>query len=176
MVTFPNAKINLGLDVVSKRPDGYHNLETVFYPIPLEDVLEINTVDDNDAPDYTFTMHNAVFEGDNNDNLVVKAYKILAASHKMPKVSMALYKNIPTGAGLGGELDGKGRELCGDGFGLGLFGGLLRLFGLFLQLHGVDIIVVGLHRERAGEKKVAGVAVRNFNYLVFLSLPLYIGA
>ena len=44
MVTFPNAKINLGLDVVSKRPDGYHNLETVFYPIPLEDVLEITTV------------------------------------------------------------------------------------------------------------------------------------
>lgn len=102
MVTFPNAKINLGLDVVSKRPDGYHNLETVFYPIPLEDVLEINTVDDNDAPDYSFTMHNAVFEGDNNDNLVVKAYKILAACHNMPKVTMALYKNIPTGAGLGG--------------------------------------------------------------------------
>lgn len=102
MVTFPNAKINLGLDVVAKRPDGYHNLETVFYPIPLEDVLEITTVKDANAPDYTFTMHNAVFEGDNNDNLVVKAYKILAADHKLPKVEMALYKNIPTGAGLGG--------------------------------------------------------------------------
>lgn len=102
MVTFPNAKINLGLDVVSKRPDGYHNLETVFYPIPLEDVLEITPAEDADAPDYTFTMHNAVFEGDNNDNLVVKAYKILAADHKLPKVQMALYKNIPTGAGLGG--------------------------------------------------------------------------
>lgn len=102
MVTFPNAKINLGLDIVSKRPDGYHNLETVFYPIPLEDVLEITTVKEESAPDYTFTMHNAVFEGDNNDNLVVKAYKILAADHKLPKVSIALYKNIPTGAGLGG--------------------------------------------------------------------------
>ena len=102
MVTFPNAKINLGLDVVAKRPDGYHNLETVFYPIPLEDVLEITTVKDANAPDFTFTMHNAVFEGDNNDNLVVKAYKILAADHKLPKVEMALYKNIPTGAGLGG--------------------------------------------------------------------------
>ena len=56
MVTFPNAKINLGLDVVSKRPDGYHNLETIFYPIPLEDVLEITVVEDADAPDYTFTM------------------------------------------------------------------------------------------------------------------------
>ena len=102
MVTFPNAKINLGLDVVEKRPDGYHNLETIFYPVPLEDVLEITTVNDSDAPDYSFTMHNAVFDGDSNDNLVVKAYKILAADHKLPKVSMALYKNIPTGAGLGG--------------------------------------------------------------------------
>ena len=102
MVTFPNAKINLGLDVVEKRPDGYHNLETVFYPIPLQDILEITVTKEEDAPDYTFTMHNAVFEGDNGDNLVVKAYKILAADYRMPKVNMALYKNIPTGAGLGG--------------------------------------------------------------------------
>lgn len=101
MVTFPNAKINLGLDVVEKRPDGYHNLETVFFPIPLQDILEITVAEEN-APDYTFTMHNAVFDGDNNDNLVVKAYKILAADYKLPKVKMALYKNIPTGAGLGG--------------------------------------------------------------------------
>lgn len=102
MVTFPNAKINLGLDVVEKRPDGYHNLETLFYPIPLEDILEINTTKDADAPDCKFTMHNAVFEGDSNDNLVVKAYRILAVDHKLPKVEIALYKNIPTGAGLGG--------------------------------------------------------------------------
>ncbi len=102
MVTFPNAKINLGLDVVEKRPDGYHNLETIFYPIPLCDVLEITPARESNAPDYTFTMYNALFEGDSNDNLVVKAYKILAANHKLPKVNMALYKNIPTGAGLGG--------------------------------------------------------------------------
>lgn len=101
MVTFPNAKINLGLDVVEKRPDGYHNLETVFFPVPLQDILEITVAEEN-APDYTFTMHNAVFDGDNNENLVVKAYKILAADYKLPKVKMALYKNIPTGAGLGG--------------------------------------------------------------------------
>ena len=102
MITFPNAKINLGLDVVAKRPDGYHNLETIFYPVPLEDVLEITVVNAADAPEYDFTMYNAVFNGDNNDNLVVKAYKILAADHKLPKVKMSLYKNIPTGAGLGG--------------------------------------------------------------------------
>ena len=102
MITFPCSKINLGLDIVSKRPDGYHNLETLFYPIPLEDALEITINQKSDAPDYTFTMHNAAFEGDDSDNLVVKAYKILAADHKLPKVVMSLYKNIPTGAGLGG--------------------------------------------------------------------------
>lgn len=98
MITFPNAKINLGLDVVEKRPDGYHNLETVFYPIPLYDILEITKSED----EFSFTMHNAEFEGNDNDNLVVKAYNILAEDYDMPKVKMSLYKNIPTGAGMGG--------------------------------------------------------------------------
>ena len=102
MITFPNAKINLGLDIVEKRPDGYHNLETVFYPIPLCDILEITPATGKDAPDYTFTMYNAVFEGSDDDNLVIKAYKALAADHKLPKVDISLYKHIPTGAGLGG--------------------------------------------------------------------------
>ncbi len=102
MITFPNAKINLGLDIVEKRPDGYHNLETVFYPIPLCDILEITPATEHDAPEYTFTMYNAVFEGSNDDNLVIKAYKALAADHKLPKVDISLYKHIPTGAGLGG--------------------------------------------------------------------------
>lgn len=102
MITFPCSKINLGLDIVSKRPDGYHNLETVFYPIPLEDALEITVNDKPDAPDCTFTMHNASFDGSDEDNLVVKAYRILAADYPLPKVDISLYKNIPTGAGLGG--------------------------------------------------------------------------
>ena len=87
---------------MARRPDGYHNLETVFYPIPLCDILEITPAEEPDAPDYTFTMYNAVFDGDDNDNLVVRAYKALAADYKLPKVNMSLYKNIPTGAGLGG--------------------------------------------------------------------------
>ena len=102
MITFPNAKINLGLNIVEKRPDGYHNLETVFYPIPLCDILEITPATDKDAPNYTFKMYNAVFEGNDDDNLVIKAYKALAADHKLPKVDISLYKHIPTGAGLGG--------------------------------------------------------------------------
>lgn len=102
MITFPNAKINLGLDVVSRRPDGYHNLETIFYPIPLCDALEITINKAADAPHCTFEMYNAVFEGDTADNLVVKAYKALAAEHVLPNVKMSLCKKIPTGAGLGG--------------------------------------------------------------------------
>lgn len=102
MITFPNAKINLGLDIVEKRPDGYHNLETIFYPIPLCDILEITTTTSTDSPAYSFTMHNAVFDGSDDDNLVIKAYKALAADHKLPKVEISLYKHIPTGAGLGG--------------------------------------------------------------------------
>ena len=102
MITFPNAKINLGLDIVERRPDGYHNLETVFYPIPLCDILEITPATEPDAPEYTFKMYNAMFEGSDADNLVIKAYKALAADHKLPKVDISLYKHIPTGAGLGG--------------------------------------------------------------------------
>lgn len=102
MITFPNAKINLGLDIVERRPDGYHNLETVFFPIPLQDVLEINVSDDPNAEACSFTMYNASFDNDNNDNLVVKAYKALATDYPLPKVDISLYKNIPTGAGLGG--------------------------------------------------------------------------
>ena len=102
MITFPNAKINLGLDIVEKRSDGYHNLETVFYPIPLCDILEITSATEPDAPEYTFKMYNAVFDGDDADNLVIKAYKALSADHKLPKVDISLYKHIPTGAGLGG--------------------------------------------------------------------------
>lgn len=98
MITFPNAKINLGLDVVEKRPDGYHNLETLFYPIPLTDMLEIT----KSEGDFEFTMFNAKFDGDDNDNLVVKAYNLLAEEHRLPKVKISLYKNIPTGAGMGG--------------------------------------------------------------------------
>lgn len=102
MITFPNCKINLGLDVVSKRADGYHNLETIFYPLPLTDVLEITVEDEPDAPDYTFEMYNASFNCNSEENLVVKAYKLLASEYQLPKVKMSLFKHIPTGAGLGG--------------------------------------------------------------------------
>ncbi|MBQ5663185.1 MAG: 4-(cytidine 5'-diphospho)-2-C-methyl-D-erythritol kinase [Bacteroidaceae bacterium] len=102
MITFPNAKINLGLNIVEKRPDGYHNLETIFYPIALQDILEITPRKSDATEKYTLTMYDAPFNGNIDDNLVIKAYNALAAEHPLPPLDFFLYKKIPTGAGLGG--------------------------------------------------------------------------
>lgn len=104
MTLFPCAKINLGLNVVSKREDGYHNLETVFYPIPLCDVLEV-AVMDNDFPsafpcDLKITGNS--IECNEQENLVVKAYNILSKDFTLPRIHTHLYKQIPSQAGLGG--------------------------------------------------------------------------
>lgn len=103
MITFPNVKINLGLSITEKRPDGYHNLETVFYPVALEDALEIRTSSAT-APDRKFTLHQHGLEiaGKPEDNLVAKAYQLLDEKFNLPPVDIHLYKHIPSGAGLGG--------------------------------------------------------------------------
>lgn len=104
MITFPCAKINLGLNIVSKRPDGYHNLETVFYPIPLTDALEIKYMDEkfpSESPcDLKITGNDVDCNEENN--LVIKAYQLLAADFQLPRVHAHLVKRIPTQAGLGG--------------------------------------------------------------------------
>ena len=104
MITFPCAKINLGLNIVSKRPDGYHNLETVFYPIPLTDALEIKYMDEkfpSESPcDLKITGNDV--DCNEEDNLVIKAYQLLAADFQLPRVYAHLVKRIPTQAGLGG--------------------------------------------------------------------------
>ncbi len=104
MITFPCAKINLGLNIVSKRPDGYHNLETVFYPIPLTDALEIKYMDEkfpSESPcDLKITGNDV--DCNEDDNLVIKAYQLLAADFQLPRVHAHLVKRIPTQAGLGG--------------------------------------------------------------------------
>lgn len=101
MITFPNIKINLGLSITEKRPDGYHNLETVFYPVALEDALEIRT---NSEAQQKFTLHQHGMEiaGNPENNLVVKAYLLLDKEFHLPPVEIHLYKHIPSGAGLGG--------------------------------------------------------------------------
>ncbi len=103
MIIYPNAKINIGLNVVEKRKDGYHNLETIFYPINIQDAVEIGVIG-NDVPEcgYQLKVAGTVLEGTPDDNLVVKAYKSLKADFDLPPVSIYLYKHIPTGAGLGG--------------------------------------------------------------------------
>lgn len=103
MITYPNAKINIGLNVTERRPDGYHNLETVFYPINLQDALELNTIE-GDAPEceYKIKVTGTILDGAPEDNLVVKAYKLLRKDFKFPAQKIHLHKHIPIGAGLGG--------------------------------------------------------------------------
>ena len=98
MITFPNAKINLGLNIVERRPDGYHNIETVFYPVPLTDVLEIVPADD----ETTLTCYGNVVDCPPEKNLVMRACRMMQERHDVPPVAMHLYKHIPDGAGLGG--------------------------------------------------------------------------
>ena len=101
MITYPNAKINLGLNIVEKRPDGYHNLETVFYPINLQDALEVNVWEGEN--DFSLKVSGVPIEGEPESNLVVKAYRLLKKDYPdMPAIDIHMYKHIPTGAGLGG--------------------------------------------------------------------------
>lgn len=101
MITFPHAKINIGLQVTERRPDGYHNLDTVFYPIPIHDALEVIVAE---GVDYDCRLHisGISIEGNPDSNLVVRAYRLLAADYTMPSIDIYLHKHIPTGAGLGG--------------------------------------------------------------------------
>lgn len=101
MITFPNAKINLGLSITEKRPDGYHNLETVFYPVALEDALEIVTSPQTEEK-FRLYQHGMEIAGNPADNLVAKAYLLLDREFRLPPVDIHLYKHIPSGAGLGG--------------------------------------------------------------------------
>ncbi|MEQ8629435.1 4-(cytidine 5'-diphospho)-2-C-methyl-D-erythritol kinase [Ekhidna sp.] len=97
MITFPNAKINLGLNIVSKREDGYHNIESCFYPIPWHDSLEVI-----EAASFAFYSYGLDIPGDTSSNLCVKAYELLKADFDIPPIEIHLLKNIPMGAGLGG--------------------------------------------------------------------------
>ena len=99
MIIFPNAKINLGLSVIRKREDGYHDLETVFYPVGLSDILEVLP---NETGECRLFNHGAILDCNDDDNLVVKAYKAVKQRYDIPGVDIHLKKLIPSGAGLGG--------------------------------------------------------------------------
>jgi 4-diphosphocytidyl-2-C-methyl-D-erythritol kinase len=103
MILYPNAKINIGLNVVEKRADGYHNLETVFYPINLLDALEITT-DEHQADSVKLKVSGEAIAGRPSDNLVMKACNLMRSMfpEKIERLSVHLHKHIPTGAGSGG--------------------------------------------------------------------------
>ncbi|MBM3413837.1 MAG: 4-(cytidine 5'-diphospho)-2-C-methyl-D-erythritol kinase [Bacteroidetes bacterium] len=108
MIVFPNCKINLGLRILSKREDGFHQLETTFYPIPVHDVLEILPVGNKKKGTVKFTQTGFSVQGPDDRNLCVKAYRLLQEKKpSLPAAYIHLHKNIPTGAGLGsGSADG----------------------------------------------------------------------
>eukprot|EP01037_Dinobryon_pediforme_P008362 gene8362-8449_t len=97
MILFPNAKINIGLNVINRRDDGYHNLETIFYPVKIKDAIEVIASDK-----FSFSSSGIGIPGRVEDNLCVKGYHLLKSDFDLPPVKIHLHKNIPIGAGLGG--------------------------------------------------------------------------
>ena len=97
MISFPNAKINLGLHVTEKRTDGYHNIDSCFYPVPIKDALEVLK-----AKDDGISISGLEVAGDKYDNLIWTAYKLLKADFNIDSISVHLLKKIPMGAGMGG--------------------------------------------------------------------------
>lgn len=137
MIVFPNCKINLGLQILNKREDGYHNLATIFYPIGWKDIVEVvrrddgrQTTDDSYEKNSQLTTHDISFTstglavaGDPQNNLCIKAYNLLKKDFpSLPPVHMHLHKTIPMGAGLGGgSADGAFTlKLLNEKFQLGL--------------------------------------------------------
>jgi 4-diphosphocytidyl-2-C-methyl-D-erythritol kinase len=103
MVSFPNAKINIGLQVLGKRADGYHNLQTIFYPVKIHDALEIISNETTHSGEVTFSSSGRTIDVKPEDNLCVKAYHLIKKDFpSIPDISMHLHKNIPMGAGVGG--------------------------------------------------------------------------
>ena len=120
MICHPNAKINLGLNVTELRPDGYHNLETVFYPIPLCDTLQFSTdagtdshrpegifpngipVQEHSTEDYTFRSGGIDIDCPPEQNLLIKGLRLIREHYALPHLYISLHKQIPSGAGLGG--------------------------------------------------------------------------
>ena len=101
MVIFPRAKINLGLRVIEKRSDGYHDIETVFYTVGLSDALEIVVAPEGSDNDF-LEVTGLLTGGDPEDNLVTRAVIMVRHDYDIPFLRIHLHKMIPPGAGLGG--------------------------------------------------------------------------
>ena len=144
MISFPNCKINLGLQILNKREDGYHNLATVFYPVQWRDMVEVIRKDDGrqmtdhsstSNSELSFTSTGLEVNGEPQNNLCIKAYNLLKKDFpSLPSVEMHLHKTIPMGAGLGGgSADGAFTlKLLNDKFQLGLIQEQLIAYALQL--------------------------------------------
>ena len=99
MIVFPYCKINLGLHVVRKREDGFHDIETLFYPVFWKDILEVT---DGIKGEFDLEISGLTISGDLNSNLIYKAWKLIKADHSIPPILVHLHKLLPMGAGLGG--------------------------------------------------------------------------
>ena len=103
MICFPNAKINIGLKILEKTSDGFHNIESVFYPIGLSDILELVEVKNSKTEtEITFNSTGIKIPGETNSNLCVRAYHLIKNDYSLPAIKVHLHKIIPIGAGLGG--------------------------------------------------------------------------
>ncbi len=100
MVYFPNAKINIGLNVLEKREDGYHNIESIFYPVDWCDAIEATPTEGNGK--INLTIFGTPVPGNTDSNLCVKAYHLLNEKFNLPSLNAWLLKSIPMGAGMGG--------------------------------------------------------------------------
>lgn len=171
MVVFPGAKINIGLYVTDRRDDGYHNIETLFYPIGLSDILEVLPALANQPGKISLTLSGIKVGGPADDNLVVKAYRLLNERSGLPGVQAYLHKCIPTGAGLGG----------GSSDGASMLTALNRLFELNLSYCDLFSLALKLGSDcpffldplpsfaygRGEELKPAGVSLRGMHMLLF---------
>lgn len=200
MLCFPNCKINIGLYITGKRPDGYHNLETVFYPVKLCDALEIVPADIT-----TLRLHGIPIAGNTNDNLVLKAYNLLKGHYldKINPVETHLLKNIPMGAGLGGgSSDGAFMlKLLNDYFKLGICkadlikyalqlgsdcpffienspqyatgrGELMQPVSVDLNAYSIVLVCPGIHVSTAEAFKMLKPQTASFNLNNLAQLPL----
>lgn len=131
MIIFSNCKINLGLRIVRKRADGYHDLETVFYPLLFQDLIEVIRTQEGTIQ---FTSSGIEIDGLPEQNLCMKAYALLKQSYDIPPLQLHLHKAIPSGAGLGGGSANAAftLKLLNTKFNLGL--SMKRLLDLALQL------------------------------------------
>lgn len=123
IVLYPTAKINIGLKVIAERADGFHDIETLFFPVSeLNDIIELI-----EAPEFRITNYGLEYSLPGNDpekDLCARAYRLLEKDFKLPPVEIHLFKSIPTGAGLGG----------GSSDAAAVLSGLNTLFNLSLSL------------------------------------------